>query len=259
MLLTSMMALSALLFAALYPLFSWMTYRQTLIPSFYQFNHGLCAFCVAMVLTFLALFPNLPFSAAALAIWLGAILAVTAWHWGRDYVTPVPMTVVSLAALGYLGVVLTQLWPGQWLSWFFLILGSLVVASVIFAESLGHWYLNFHGLPIHYLVRAVRGMGVLFLLRLIADSLVLFGGYEVLYLGEPLRLWAFMQTSVGFLLWVALAIGGVFSLALTVMTLSILKLKNNQAATGVLYVILAAVLMGDLFFKYYFFRYGVAL
>ena len=53
--------------------------------------------------------------------------------------------------------------------------------------------------------------------------------------------------------------GALFPLFSLYFVLGTLKLKNTQAATGILYVTLCSVLLGDLTYKYYLIKFGIPL
>ncbi len=87
--------------------------------------------------------------------------------------------------------------------------------------------------------------------------MLLFG--KVIYLGENISLIHFIGIMDGFMLWVAIFFGVVFPLVSLYFAFGTLKLKNTQATTGILYVILAAVLLGDLAFKYFLIKYHIPM
>jgi len=138
------------------------------------------------------------------------------------------------------------------------ILGGFILAACLFAMNLGHWYLNVHGLPISHLRRATYMFWGLCALRLIWDG-YLVCTQTVYYQGEPIPLILFMQSLDGFFLWIAIFFGTVFPVIGCWFVKGVLDLKNNQSATGILYVLLSAVLIGDLSYKYYMVKFGIAL
>ena len=80
-----------------------------------------------------------------------------------------------------------------------------------------------------------------------------------MYGGEQTRCLDFMNSMDGFMLWMALFFGVLFPLAGLYFAFGTLKLKNTQATTGILYVLLSAVLLGDLAYKYYLIKFGIAM
>ena len=61
------------------------------------------------------------------------------------------------------------------------------------------------------------------------------------------------------MLFVALLFGVIFPLITLFFVKEILKLKNTQATTGMLYVILSAILIGDIAYKFYHLKYGILM
>ena len=61
------------------------------------------------------------------------------------------------------------------------------------------------------------------------------------------------------MLGVGLFFGVVFPLILTYMVYETVKVKSTQSATGILYVVVTSVLMGELAYKYYLLEYGLVL
>ena len=53
--------------------------------------------------------------------------------------------------------------------------------------------------------------------------------------------------------------GTIFPLVALYFVDGTLKVKSTQSATGILYVILIAILIGDLTYKYYLIQYGIVL
>ena len=124
--------------------------------------------------------------------------------------------------------------------------------------NLGHWYLNVHGLPIAHLNRAVSVLGGCLFIRALADVYFIFA-QKLLYDGELISIFQFMLQFDGFFLWIALFFGTLFPLISLYFAKGALDVKNTQATTGILYAILCSVLIGDLTYKYYLIKFGVAL
>ena len=128
----------------------------------------------------------------------------------------------------------------------------------LYTMVLGHWYLNVAKLPIAILARAVAVYSVLLALRLLWDA-VAFATHSLPYQGLPLPLYAFVGTLDGFLVAVAVFFGTLFPLAATWLVQRTLAAKSTQAATGILYVVVVAAIIGDFSYRFFLLRYGVVL
>ena len=139
-----------------------------------------------------------------------------------------------------------------------LLLGALLFGAVVWAMNLGHWYLVSTLLPFGLLVRATEAFAVLVLLRAtfaaVALGLVARGsageGEEALAgLLDPMR--------DGFFFWSRVTWGLLAPLLLAPFVVKTARMKSNQAATGLLYVGLVFVLVGELLAAYLTRRSGL--
>jgi hypothetical protein len=80
-----------------------------------------------------------------------------------------------------------------------------------------------------------------------------------LFNGEAISVGRFMMTIEGMLLFVGILFGTILPLAGSYLALETIRLKNTQATTGILYVLLCALLLGDMTYKYFALKYGVYL
>ena len=108
------------------------------------------------------------------------------------------------------------------------------------------------------LARAVAVYSGLLALRLVWDA-VAFATHSLPYQGLPLPLYAFAGTLDGFLVAVAVFFGTLFPLAATWLVQRTLAAKSTQAATGILYVVVVAAIIGDFSYRFFLLRYGVVL
>ncbi len=139
-----------------------------------------------------------------------------------------------------------------------LILGALLFGAVVWAMNLGHWYLVSTWLPFGLLVRATEAFAVLVLLRaafaavalgFVARSSAGEGGEALAGLLDPMR--------DGFFFWSRVAWGLLAPLILAPFVVKTARMKSNQAATGLLYVGLVFVLVGELLAAYLTRRSGL--
>jgi len=250
--------LTTLSFALIYPFCFWISYRDPLKNNFHHFHCALpCV--VGGIVTVFIFFSECPVPIKSQAIiWIVALLFVTAFYWKKESCHPLAITVPSLFGM-YAYYNLQKFLFSPDISVFLIsILAGLILASSLFAMNLGHWYLNVHGLPMGHLMRATNVFWGLILMRVLWDIVHFLTG-RVFYDGQYHTLYQFVLTLDGFLLLVAIFFGTLLPFCVLYMVKEILKLKNTQAATGILYVILCAVLIGDITYKYYLIKFGVVL
>ena len=139
-----------------------------------------------------------------------------------------------------------------------LVLGALLFGGVIWAMNLGHWYLVSKSLPFGLLVKATEALAVLALGRTVL-ALVALGflartsrgpaGDALADLLDPMRDGFFFGSRV---LW-----GLAAPLVLAPFVVKTARMKSNQAATGLLYVGVVFVLVGELLAAYLTLRSGL--
>ncbi|HTY54727.1 MAG TPA: hypothetical protein VMB26_05990 [Candidatus Binataceae bacterium] len=138
------------------------------------------------------------------------------------------------------------------------ILSSLMLGFASAAMLFGHWYLIDPNLPVDYLRTMVRFLGWALILDLgalllIAATLALFGSS-----GASLAL-KNLFASDWVLLLMRMLLGPVASLALTWMTWQTLKIPQTMAATGLLYIAVMSVLVGEFLGRFILFRTALPL
>jgi hypothetical protein len=150
--------------------------------------------------------------------------------------------------------------PGIGATWLAagLLLGALLFGAVVWAMNLGHWYLVSTSLPFGLLVRATEAFACLVLLRAafaaVALGLVARGsageaGEALARLLDPMR--------DGFFFWSRVTWGLLAPLLLAPFVVKTARMRSNQAATGLLYVGLVFVLVGELLAAYLTRRSGL--
>jgi hypothetical protein len=138
------------------------------------------------------------------------------------------------------------------------LVGAGTLSLALYTMILGHWYLNVAKLPLAHLAAAVWVYAVVLMLRLVWNAVAMVTA-QVDYQGLPLELWRFVVTLDGFLLGVAIFFGTLLPLVMTVLVQRTLAAKSTQAATGLLYVVVIAAIIGDFSYRFYQLRYGVLL
>jgi hypothetical protein len=139
-----------------------------------------------------------------------------------------------------------------------LLLGALLFGVVVWAMNLGHWYLVSKTLPFQLLLHACEAFGVLAYLRALYAVLALgivarrsFGpaGDAMAQLVDPM--------SDGLFFWSRVLWGLVAPVVLAPFVIHTARMKSNQAATGLLYVALVFVMIGELLATYLTLRTGL--
>lgn len=252
--LTAIPLLTLLMFSIAYPLCFWLSLRDPLKKNFHHFHIGLpnvTAGLTVFGMFFLGMPNHILFKAY---VWLGLFFLMTYVYWKKETVNPAIVTVVSL--FGFIVYVKAHIFllglsvPAV----IACVLGGLVLSSALYAMNLGHWYLNVHGLPLIHLKRATAALGIFLVIRLIWD-LVIFLGTRVMHRGELSNLFRFVSHMEGIFLLVAFFFGTLFPLVSIYFVWGTLKAKSTQSATGILYVLLSAILIGDIAYKYYLLNY----
>ena len=177
-----------------------------------------------------------------------------------------PRSYVTSLAIGLIGVIITALTlkPAAF--------GPLAVAgyalSAVFSSAVlglasggmlfGHWYLIDPNLPVDYLRTIVRLLGIALIAELIVLAAIvaimgLFGGHA------STRAVATLFDSDSALLGMRLILGPVVSIILAWMTWQTLKIPQTMAATGLLYIAVMSVLVGELMGRFILFRTALPL
>ncbi len=139
-----------------------------------------------------------------------------------------------------------------------LVLGALLFGCVIWAMNLGHWYLVSKSLPFGLLVRATQAFALLALART-ALALVALGFLARTSRGEAGDALADLVDPMrdGFFFWSRVLWGFAAPLLLAPFVVKTARMRSNQAATGLLYVAVVFVLVGELLAAYLTLRSGL--
>jgi len=139
-----------------------------------------------------------------------------------------------------------------------LILGALLFGAVYCAMNVGHWYLVSSSLPFGLLVRATEAFAALAVFRT-AYAVVALGVMARGSTGEAAEALAILLDPMrdGFFFWSRVLWGLVAPLVLAPFVVKTARMKSNQAATGLLYVGLVFVLVGELLASYLTRRSGL--
>ncbi|HVE65840.1 MAG TPA: hypothetical protein VNC59_04605 [Thermoanaerobaculia bacterium] len=125
------------------------------------------------------------------------------------------------------------------------LLGGLFFGAVLLTMNLGHWYLVSRSLPFRLLARGAT------LFAALAAARALFLGLALVVNPRPEGLAALLSLDRDALFFLFRVLGGVVGpLALSYFIWHTAQMRSNQAATGLLYVALLFVLIGELLASY---------
>ena len=261
--LENLTVLTVLYVGAAFPLCLWINHGDTIQAGFHRFTLGLGG----VLLGFGAAVVALTMDSSTIRVLSGIAgagsLSVAAYYWNRESAPALAVTFPSLAGLALASMVLLEhlppLGPGDTSAAIGVsVLGAVSLSASLYAMVLGHWYLNVERMPIRYLSKVVFVYGSLLALRLGWDLYAAVGRSLDLE-GFQMPILPFIWSLDGFLVLVAVFFGILFPLVLSVMTERTLAVKSTQSATGILYVVVSAAIIGDVTFKFYLLRYGLAL
>ncbi len=251
--------LSALLFSALYPLCFWISAKNPLVNNFHRFHIAIA--CVVLSLSTIVFWFHplgFPEEKNFLIAWSVSLLSVCAFYWNKVSVNPLVVIIPCIAGCFASTYFVNSSIPITDISAFMIILGGAIFCISLYAMNLGHWYLNVSGLALSHLKRTVTVFWVFVAVRFIVDAYLIFT-QRIIFRDESYLISHFMMTIEGCLLSLAILFGTVFPLVCLYFVKGTLDVKSTQSATGILYTILCAVVIGDITYKYYFFKYGVVL
>ncbi len=250
--------LTAFIFASFYPLCFLMISDKQIDKGFERFNFGLTFFVAGTVAIILQVFPVAPSLKMMALLWAFVVSVSCAIVWKQSNVHS--LWIIGPSLIGILtSYQIQSLYVDKSFSALMaLILGGLTLCSAIYAMNLGHTYLNVPGLSIRYLMRTVNVAWGYFMLRLIWDVLGLLT-QKLTHTGDVITAAQFSMRVDGFLLWVPIFFGTILPCVLMYFVRGTLKVKSTQSATGILYCVVIAVLMGDLAYKYYLLKFGIML
>ena len=134
---------------------------------------------------------------------------------------------------------------------------SLMLGLVSCAMLFGHWYLIDLEMPVDYIRSFVRILGIVLIADLVALGLaialpILVGGASAAAVHE-------MFTSHIGLLTVRILLGPIATIILVWMCWQTLKIPQTMAATGLLYIAVMSVLVGEMLGRFILFRTSVPL
>lgn len=238
--------------------------------SFFKFASLTAAILMGVVLGFDFIFPS-PVRTGHLPVILLLISAVLTVIYNRvvdvNKFTAAFVLLIGLSAAGMASMVMDSLMfkglldLGGWEHAMLLmshVAATAVLGSVMLTMVFGHWYLVIPGLSIVHLARLTKFMAVTIAVRTLTIGMtcVVIQTTRSLPMSVVLSELMFRQ---GIFFWPRILFGVAVPIVLTVMIWSTIKLKHTQAATGLLYLAVVALLFGEFFSKFLLFTAKVAL
>jgi hypothetical protein len=138
------------------------------------------------------------------------------------------------------------------------ITSALVLGLVSCAMLFGHWYLIDLEMPVDYLRTFIRLLAVVLLADLIALALAIGMPAALGSPGAKAALNELLASHLG-LLAVRLMLGPVATMVLVWMCWQTLKIPQTMAATGLLYIAVMSVLVGEMLGRFIMFRTAIPL
>ncbi len=256
--LTLIPGLTFLKFAIIYPLCFWISVQDPLKQNFHKFHLGLPNIIGAMSILILCSLNISSIAKIWLSVWFGTFIILSASQWNKGSPHPLIFSFPFILGIFAYQITFSELISPNVIQTLTSLLAGFILCASLFAMNLGHWYLNVHGLPISHMKRSVHVLCMLLILRLIWNILSFTLG-KLYYREELISLYQFILKMDGIFLLLGILFGILFPLASLYFVYGTLKIKNTQSATGILYVILIAILIGDLTYQFYLLKFGIAL
>jgi hypothetical protein len=226
-----------------------MTPSRHVTPGFFRVHLwvtlGLNTFASALVFLLPAEFPDgspigMGSATAAVLSYMGAVV----WLYEKPRPGVVFLWMVAAVNLYFgwqLDVAMQKPIEGtttsEWIPLVDFVTSGLVMGFTFAAMLLGHWYLNTPTMKLDPLKRLILGMGAVTILRMAVC------GVGLALLVQHSQEVEFFTKAVVSLRWLAGLVG---LLGLTYMTWQTIKIPNTQSATGILYVGVIFVFIGEL-------------
>ena len=239
--------------------------------SFFKFASKTAAILIAVTLGFHFMFPSQFRASQGPVIFLilsGLLTTLYNRVVGMDRLKTAHFLLAGAVGTGLVSVawdsfVFTRLiLLGGWEHWVLTInhfAATALLGSVMLTMVFGHWYLVIPRLSIQPLERLTKVLMAAIALRLVA----VIASLAVLYLeysGPGGRsVFSILMLQQGIFFWPRLIFGIVVPIVLTGMIWSTVQLRHTQAATGLLYLAVVALLFGEFFSKFVLFAVSIPL
>jgi len=238
--------------------------------SFFKFASLTAAILLGITLGFNFLFPS-PIRTSQVPVVFLAISALLTAIYNRvvnvDKFTAARWLLIAAAATGLISVAtdslaFTRLMTlGGWENWVLLLnhlAATALLGSVMLTMVFGHWYLVIPRLSIDPLKRLTKVLMGAIAIRIVT----IIASLSVLQVEQNISLHAVLRELTiqqGIFFWPRMIFGVVVPIVLAAMIWSTVKIRHTQAATGLLYLAVVALLFGEFFSKFLLFAVNIPL
>lgn len=238
--------------------------------SFFKFASLTAAILLGVILGFNFLFPS-PVRESQIPVMFLAVSAVLTTLYNRVVdvnrftaasVLQIGAIVTGMISIAADALAFTQLMAlGGWEKWILVfnhVGATALLGSVMLTMVFGHWYLVIPGLSIDPLKRLTKVLMGAIGLRIVT----ILASLAVLQLERHVSIVAVLQELLiqqGLFFWPRLIFGVIVPIVLAAMIWSTIQLKHTQAATGLLYLAVVALLFGEFFSKFLLFSVNLPL
>ena len=238
--------------------------------SFFKFASLTAAILLAVVLGFNFLFPS-PVRQSQLPVVFLLISAALTVIYNRivdiDKFTAAFALLIGATGTGLVSVATDSLAfnrlmaLGGWENWMLLVnhlAATALLGSVMLTMVFGHWYLVIPKLSIEPLMRLTKVLMAAIAVRI----LTIVASFVVLRMKQAIPLEAVFRELLvqqGIFFWPRVIFGVLVPIVLSAMIWSTVKIRHTQAATGLLYLAVVALLFGEFFSKFLLFAVSIPI
>jgi hypothetical protein len=238
--------------------------------SFFKFASLTAAILLGVTLGFNFLFPSPVRTSPLPVVLLGISALLTAIYnrvvgidkFGAAFALLVGATATGLVSVAADSLAFTRLMAlGGWENWLLLLnhlAATALLGSVMLTMVFGHWYLVIPKLSIEPLKLLTKVLMAAIAIRIftILASLLLLQVEQSIPIAAVLRE---LMVRQGIFFWPRIIFGVLVPIVLAVMIWTTVKLQHTQAATGLLYLAVVALLFGEFFSKFLLFAVNIPL
>jgi len=238
--------------------------------SFFKFASLTAAILLGVTLGFNFLFPS-PVRQSQLPVLFLLVSAgltliynrvVDLGKFAAAFVLLIGATAAGLVAVATDSLAFNHLLPlGGWENWMLLInhlAATALLGSVMLTMVFGHWYLVIPRLSIDPLFRITKVLFAAIGIRIVSMA----ASFAVVQVKQAFPFAAVLHelfVQQGIFFWPRVLFGVLAPIILAIMIWSTVKIRHTQAATGLLYLAVVALLFGEFFSKFLLFAVSIAI